>query len=36
MSHLQLRATDGHSFSSYLARPEDLARVKESFGKHLG
>ncbi|MDH4165980.1 MAG: dienelactone hydrolase family protein [Gammaproteobacteria bacterium] len=37
MSHLQLRATDGHSFSSYLARPEGLARggivvVQEIFG----
>lgn len=26
MSHLQLRATDGHSFSCYLARPEGVAR----------
>jgi carboxymethylenebutenolidase len=37
MSHLQLRATDGHTFSSYLARPEGLARggiivVQEIFG----
>lgn len=37
MSHLQLRATDGHSFSSCLARPEGLARggivvVQEIFG----
>ncbi|MGB7905072.1 MAG: dienelactone hydrolase family protein [Steroidobacteraceae bacterium] len=37
MSHLQLRATDGHTFSSYLARPEALARggivvVQEIFG----
>ena len=37
MSHLQLRATDGHVFSSYLARPEGLARggvvvVQEIFG----
>jgi carboxymethylenebutenolidase len=37
MSHLQLRAADGHTFSSYLARPESLARggivvVQEIFG----
>ncbi|MCX7052860.1 MAG: dienelactone hydrolase family protein [Proteobacteria bacterium] len=37
MSHLQLRATDGHAFSAYLARPESLARggivvVQEIFG----
>ena len=37
MSHLQLRAADGHTFSSYLARPEGLARggivvVQEIFG----
>jgi len=37
MSHLQLRATDGHTFSSYLARPDGLARggivvVQEIFG----
>lgn len=37
MSHLQLRAADGHTFSSYLARPERLARgsvvvVQEIFG----
>lgn len=37
MSHLQLRATDGHAFSSYLARPTGLARggmvvVQEIFG----
>jgi carboxymethylenebutenolidase len=37
MSHLQLRAADGHTLSSYLARPEGLARggivvVQEIFG----
>ena len=37
MSHLQLRAADGHTFSSYLARPDGLARggivvVQEIFG----
>jgi carboxymethylenebutenolidase len=37
MSHLQLRAADGHTFSSYLARPTGLARggmvvVQEIFG----
>ena len=37
MSHLQLRAADGHTFSSYLARPNGLARgsivvVQEIFG----
>jgi carboxymethylenebutenolidase len=37
MSHLQLRAADGHTFSSYLARPEGPARgsvvvVQEIFG----
>lgn len=37
MSHLQLRAADGHSFSSYLVRPEGRARgaivvVQEIFG----
>jgi carboxymethylenebutenolidase len=37
MSHLQLRAADGHTFSSYLARPEGRARgavvvVQEIFG----
>ena len=37
MSHLQLRAADGHTFSSYLARPKGLARggivvVQEIFG----
>ena len=46
MSHLQLRAADGHTLSSYLARPTGLARggmvvVQEIFGvtghiKHLG
>jgi carboxymethylenebutenolidase len=37
MSHLQLRAADGHTFSSYLARPADRPRgavvvVQEIFG----
>jgi carboxymethylenebutenolidase len=37
MSHLQLRAADGHTFTSYLARPDGLARggivvVQEIFG----
>ena len=37
MSHLQLRAADGHTFSSYLARPEGRTRgaivvVQEIFG----
>ena len=37
MSHLQLRASDGHVFSAYLARPEARARgavvvVQEIFG----
>jgi carboxymethylenebutenolidase len=37
MSHLQLRAADGHTFSSYLARPNGLAHgsivvVQEIFG----
>jgi carboxymethylenebutenolidase len=37
MSHLQLRAADGHAFSAYLARPEGRARggivvVQEIFG----
>ncbi|MBK7904904.1 MAG: dienelactone hydrolase family protein [Proteobacteria bacterium] len=37
MSHLQLRAADGHTFSSYLAGPNGLARgsivvVQEIFG----
>jgi carboxymethylenebutenolidase len=37
MSHLQLRAADGHTFSSYLAAPSGLARgsiivVQEIFG----
>ncbi len=37
MSHLQLRAADGHTFSSYLARPDGRARggivvVQEIFG----
>jgi carboxymethylenebutenolidase len=37
MSHLQLRAADGHTFSAYLARPEGRARggivvVQEIFG----
>jgi carboxymethylenebutenolidase len=37
MSHLQLRAADGHTFSSYLARPEGRPRggivvVQEIFG----
>jgi carboxymethylenebutenolidase len=37
MSHLQLRAADGHTFSSYLARPEGRARgavvvIQEIFG----
>jgi len=37
MSHLQLRAADGHGFSSYLVRPEGRARggivvVQEIFG----
>ena len=37
MSHLQLRVADGHTFSSYLARPTGLARggmvvVQEIFG----
>ena len=37
MSQLQLRAADGHTFSSYLARPEGLAHggivvIQEIFG----
>lgn len=37
MSHLQLRAADGHTFSAYLARPEGSPRgaivvVQEIFG----
>jgi len=37
MSHLQLRAADGHTFSAYLAKPEGTARggivvVQEIFG----
>jgi carboxymethylenebutenolidase len=37
MSHLQLRASDGHTFSAYLARPEGPTRggvvvVQEIFG----
>jgi carboxymethylenebutenolidase len=37
MSHLQLRAADGHTFSAYLVRPEGVARgavvvIQEVFG----
>ena len=37
MSHLQLRASDGHTFSAYLAKPEGPARgavvvIQEVFG----
>ena len=37
MSHLQLRAADGHTFSAYLAKPEGAARggvvvVQEVYG----
>jgi carboxymethylenebutenolidase len=37
MSHLQLRAADGHTFSAYVAKPEGTARggivvVQEIFG----
>lgn len=37
MSHLQLRAADGHTFSAYVVKPEGLARgavvvIQEIFG----